>query len=162
MRAVIGGLRGAEDLLLRRLGLLHQLDLLVFDLEDVRLARLDFVGQRAVFLVLPGLELLVGIADDQLLLGFDLQFQVFAVGLDLLDAQLGMLQRRLGGGGLGLERLPLRFDVGQFALSRGGFSGPGPAGSAVFQWSQTSFAISKAMAGYLQGRRKSTLRYSRG
>ena len=105
-----------SDFLLRRLRLFHQLDFLVLDLEDRCLARVDFVGQRAVFLVLAGLELLVGVPDDHLLLGLDFQLQVFAGGFDLLDPQLGILQLGLRGGGLGLERLPLRLDARQFAL----------------------------------------------
>ena len=80
---------------MRRFRLLHQLDFLVFDLEDVRLARVDLVRQGAVFLVLPGLELLIGILDNQLLLGLDFQFQIFAPGFDLFHPEFGLFQARL-------------------------------------------------------------------
>src|ERR1017187_4424493 len=113
---VLGGLRGPEDFLLRRLRLLHKLDFPVLDLEDRRLAGIDFVRQRAVFLVLSRLELLIAVADNHLLLALDFQFQVFPGGFDLLDAELGILKFGLGGSCLGLERLTLRLDAGQLPL----------------------------------------------
>ena len=101
---------------MRRFGLFHQLDFLVLDLEDRRLAGVDFVGERAVFLILPGLELLVGIPGDHLLFAVDFQLEIFAGRFDLFDTEFGILQLGLDRGGFGLECLPLRLDAGQLAL----------------------------------------------
>ena len=49
------------DLLLRGLGLLHQLNFLILDFGDVGLAGVNFVGEGAIFLVLARLQLLVGV-----------------------------------------------------------------------------------------------------
>ena len=124
--------RRAGDFLLRRLGLLHQLDFLVLDFGDVGLARVNFVGQRAVFLVLARLQLLVGVFLDLRFLRFDVEFEPFAVGLDLFDAVFGGFELRLGGGGPGAEGFAFRADVGEFLLRRDGFSGRGPAKSDSF------------------------------
>jgi hypothetical protein len=53
--------------------------LLVFQRGDAGLARIDFMGQGAVFLVLFGLKLLQGVTLDLLLFGIHFQFEAFAL-----------------------------------------------------------------------------------
>jgi len=113
---IVGRLCRGSHFLLRTLGLLHQLDHPVFDLENILLAGLDLVRQRAVFVVLLGLKLLQRIFLDQLLLGLDIQLELFALGLDLLHPILRRVRHGLRPGRLGLEHLPLRIDMRQFIL----------------------------------------------
>src|SRR5208283_5959636 len=80
------------------------------------LARVNLVGQRAVFLVLARLQLLVGVAFDLLLLRFDIEFEPFAVGLDLSGARLEGFELALGGGGLGAKTFAFGAEMGEFSL----------------------------------------------
>ncbi len=111
-----GGLVGGGDVLLRGLGLFHELELLVVEFYDGFLAAVNFMGQRAVFLVLLRLKLLQRVFFNLRLLGFDFQFQLLAVGLDMLHAVLGGIQSGLGTGGAGTDHLALRRNAGELAL----------------------------------------------
>ena len=55
----------------------------------------NFVGQRAVFLVLARLELLERVFFDQLFLGLDFKFEFLAAGFYLFDFVFGALQTAL-------------------------------------------------------------------
>jgi hypothetical protein len=52
------------------------------------------VGERAVFLVLARLQLLVGVFLDLRFLRLDIEFQPFAVGFGLFDAVFGGFELR--------------------------------------------------------------------
>jgi len=56
--------RQPDNFLLRRLGLLHQTNLLILDAIDIRLARVDLMGQGAILFVLARLQLLIGVFLD--------------------------------------------------------------------------------------------------
>src|ERR1700690_781573 len=105
-----------DDFLLRRLRLFHQDNLLVLDFGDVGLARFNFVGEGAVFLVLARLQLLVGVFLDLRFFGVDVEFQPFAVGFGLADAIFGGFELGLGGGGAGAEGFAFGVDVRQLGL----------------------------------------------
>ena len=107
---------GLRDHLLLRLELLHQFDLLIVELADDFLGHLDLVGQRFELLVLLRLELLHGILLDELLLRLDVQLELLAVGFNLLGAMLGIVERGVGGGELGLQAVPLGADARQLFL----------------------------------------------
>ena len=85
---------------MRGLGLLHQLNFLILDFCDFLFAVVNFVGERAVFLVLAGLQLLVGVFFNLRFFRLDIEFELFAFGLDVLDAALGGFELRLGDGAL--------------------------------------------------------------
>ena len=104
------------------LGLFHQNDFLILNLRDVGLARFDFVGERAVFLVFARLKLLVGVFLDLLFLHPNVEFEPFAVGLDLFDAGLGGFELRLGGRRFGAEGFAFRADVSEFLLNAVNFA----------------------------------------
>jgi hypothetical protein len=59
--------------------------------------------ERAVFLVLARQKLLVGVFLNLRFFSFDVEFEPFAVGLDLFDAGFGGFELRLGGRGFGAE-----------------------------------------------------------
>jgi serine protease Do len=111
-----GCLGGPLDFLLRHFGLLHELNLAVFNFENVFLAHFNFMGESAILFVLAGLELLVGVFRNELLLGFDLEFEIFTFRLELLDTGFRCFEPGLGTGRAILEHLTLRFDMGEFAL----------------------------------------------
>jgi hypothetical protein len=109
-----GDFTGGGDFLGGLLGLLHQVELLIFNLEDCFLAPVDFMGESAVFLVFLGLKLLERIFLDQLLFGFDFEFEIFAIGLDLFGLGFGGFVADLGGFGFFLESGAFGVDVGKF------------------------------------------------
>ena len=80
------------------------------------------MGQGAIFLILAGLELLVGIARDELLLGFDFKLQSFAVGFKPLHQGLSILESRLRLGCPGLINTPFWSDSGQLPIEAADFS----------------------------------------
>jgi len=96
-----GRLGGIDDFALGHLGLFHQADFHILDFEDGLFGHFDLVGQSFVFLVLAGLELLVGVLFDLRFFGFDVQFEAFPLGFDLFDAEFGRVKLGLGGGGFG-------------------------------------------------------------
>src|ERR1035438_5702428 len=104
----VGFARQAAGLLLHLLGLFHQNDFLILNLRDVGLARFDFVGERAILLVLARQKLLVGVFLDLRFFPFNVEFELFAVGLDLFDAGPGGFELRLGGRGFGAEGFAFR------------------------------------------------------
>ena len=112
----IGRLGRPADFLVSGLALLHDFDFPVFDFKNRLFAGFDFVSQGAIFLVLAGLELLVGVAFDLLLPGFDFQFQRFSARFKFLDLVLGGVELSLRPGSPGLEHLTLRLNPGEFPL----------------------------------------------
>ena len=110
-RVVLLGCAG--NLPLRRLALFHQNNLLILDFDDGLLAQLDFMGERAILLVLARLQLLIGVSLDLRFLLLDIEFEPFAVGLDLFAAKFGGVQLRLRRRGLGAEGFTFRPDMFQ-------------------------------------------------
>ena len=111
---VLGDGGGGGDIFGDLFGLLHQFELLVFELGDNAFAGFDFVGEGLVFLVFLGLKLREGVFGDEGLLGLDLEFEAFAFALDLFALGFDGIEPGLGVGGLGLEVLALGGDAGQF------------------------------------------------
>ena len=93
----------------------------------------DFVGERAVFLVLARLQLLVGVFLDLRFLRLDVEFEPFAVGLDLFDAVFGGVELALGAWRPWRGGFRVRGRCGRVPVGRGEFSGRDPAKSEVSQ-----------------------------
>ena len=110
------GLGCPGDLFLAGLSLFHERNFLVFDFENGLLAQVNFMRQRAVFLVLASLKLLIGVLGNEIFLGLDFQFQFLAAGFNASGLVPGSFQRRLRMSGLGLEGLPFGFNVPQLSL----------------------------------------------
>ena len=75
----LGGLEGG----LQALGFLHQDQFPILQFTNVFLRCLDFVTQGGEFLVFPGLQLLVLVPRDLVLLRLDLDLELLALDLDL-------------------------------------------------------------------------------
>ena len=93
------------------LSLLHKNKFPVLDVDDDLLGHLDLVSQGGEFLVLAGLELLVLVAGDLVLLGLHLDLELLAFNLDLplpcaccLEAVIGGLEFTVAGRLLCRER----------------------------------------------------------
>ncbi len=97
-------------------GLFHEFELLVLEFDDGFLAGFDFVAEGAVFLVFAGLELLDGVAFDQLFFALDFEFEFAAVGFELHGPLAGGFEGGLGALGFGLEEGALWRDAAQFSL----------------------------------------------
>ena len=80
------GFQGCLERGLEALGLLHEQKFAVLDLDNQLFGDLDLVAQGGKLLVLAGLQLLVAVAGDLVLLGLHLHFQLLALDLDLLLA----------------------------------------------------------------------------
>ncbi len=97
--------------------LFHHPEFNVFNPADFLFAGLDLFGESFVFLVFLGLRLLGGVLADEFLLGFDVQFQAFALGFTMLEGIFSRFQSLGGVIGFGHRRLALRSNAGKFFLS---------------------------------------------
>lgn len=105
-------LGGGGDLAFRGLDFLHELDLLIVEATDGGLAGFDLVAEGLVLLVFAGLPLLGGVLRDQLLFGFDLEFEFLPIAFELVPGVSGSFEFLFGGGLAGLDEASLGIDVG--------------------------------------------------
>jgi hypothetical protein len=119
-----GNLLGGDGFFLRRLALLHQFKLLIFEGNDGLLAAINFILEGAVLFVLLRLQLLCCVFVALLLFRFHIELKLFAVRLDLFHAQLRGFQLRLRTGGAALEFPALGFHVGEFIFDAKNFPVP--------------------------------------
>ena len=80
------------------------------------------MSQRAVFLVLARLKLLVGVFFNLLFLHSNVELQPFAVGFDLFDAGPGGFELHLGGRGFAVVGFAFGTDLGEFLLNAVNFA----------------------------------------
>jgi len=140
------GLSFAGDVFLRQLSLFHQFKFPIFYFPDIFFAGLDFMLQRPILFVFSRLKLLQGIFGNQLFLGRDLQFQVFAVNCAHLGCpvrwfpQSGLFMCPCHGGAYyrdgsrasgpperGLFEYPYKVENGQITIQAGELPTPGPS-----------------------------------
>ncbi len=98
------------------LSLFHEVELFVLQFADGLFAILDLISESLVFLVLLGLQLLLGILGDLIVLGGDLVFEVLALGFDLVGLGLGVVENGLALGHFGAHGGALGFHGVQFRL----------------------------------------------
>ena len=77
---------------------------------------IDFVSKSAVFFVLLGLKLLQRVFLDLALLGFGIELELFAIGLNLFYLEFGGIERSLRSRGFALEHSAFGIDAGELAF----------------------------------------------
>lgn len=105
---------GGGGVFLEVFSLLHEIELLIFELADALSTGLDFVGQSPVFLVFLSLELLEGVFLNQLFFALGFKFESFAFGLEVFELGSNFLEPGRGKICFGLELLTFWRDMSQF------------------------------------------------